>query len=46
MDKESVSQFKALKKQIACASFSAINKTLPFVVECDDSETAVLTTLN
>ena len=33
MDEGSVTEFETLKKGIAGASFSAIDKTLPFVVE-------------
>ena len=43
MDEGSVTEFE---KKIAGASLSAIDETLPFVVECDASETAVSATLN
>ena len=46
MDEGSVTEFETLKKEIAGASLSAIDDTLPFVVECDASETAVSATLN
>ena len=46
MDERSVTEFESLKKEIAGASLSAIDETLPFIVECDASETAVSATLN
>ena len=46
MDERSVTKFKTLKKEIAGASLSAIDETLPFVVECNASKTVVSATLN
>ena len=41
-----INDFQKLKKEIARAALRSIDKNMPFVVECDASDVAILATLN
>ena len=46
MEDQAVAAFQSLKKQLEVATLSAIDEDMPFIVECDASDVAVLATLN
>ena len=46
LSEEAVDDFQAIKNEIASASLSSIDEHLPFIVECDASDTTVSATLN
>ena len=46
LDKEALSAFNSVKKELETATLHPIDESLPFVVECDASEVAISATLN
>jgi hypothetical protein len=46
LDKEALSAFNTLKKELEGATLHSIDETLPFVVESDASDVALSATLN
>ena len=46
LNSEAINAFNLLKSDVELADFRPIDEGIPFVVECDDSETTLSTTLN
>ena len=46
LSKTELTDFENLKQEIVKASFKLVDKTMPFVVECDSSDVAISATLN